>query len=536
MNTNLLRNRRFGWVRSVTLSVLAVALSACAGMSPNGESPRAARRVIIDGLDVNVMNAVFVRGFDEIKERAYEEPQLDKLFTAALAGLSTLDPDLRITPANGRLGLAYKDREVSDLGQMPDASVLAWSSTTIRALVVARRFSPKLKAADDEALYKAIFKGALTTIDPYSRYASRQDAARNRLVRNGVIGLGVRVDLVDNGALIKGIVEKGPADLAGLRIDDVITHANGVPLINLSLADVRRRLDGVLGAVVTLTAQRPGTSQQPLTVTAALDLVVPDTVSSSLRDGILEISISSFNQRTASAVERAVYTAREANGGTLKGIVLDLRGDPGGLLDQAIDLADLFLDEGAIANLYGRHPGANQFYAAHRGDIAAGVPIALIIDGKSASATEIVVAALQENRRAAVVGTVSWGKGTVQTIRRLPNGGELTLTWAHVVTSHGVALNGLGLLPHICLSGDEASLSGIIDTLFTGDRLRADIARQWQSPADNPETHKTLRAACPAEAHPGRAIDLDVARRIVSDPTLMALALPDTAPQLAVKP
>jgi len=535
MNTKLLRNRRFGWVRCFALTTLAVALSACAGMSPNGEGPRAARRVIIDGLDVNVMNAVFVRGFDEIKERAYAEPQLDKLFTAGLAGLSTIDPDLRITAANGRLGLAYKDREVSDLGQFPDASVLAWSATTIRALVVARRFSPKLKVADDEAIYKAIFKGALTTIDPYSRYASRQDAARNRLVRNGVIGLGVRVELVDDGALIKGIVEKGPADLAGLRIDDVITHANGVPLVNQSLADVRRRLDGVLGAVVRLTAHRPG-AQEALTVTAALDLVVPDTVHSSLRDGILELVIGSFNQRTAFAVERAVTAAREENGGKLRGIVLDLRGDPGGLLDQAIDIADLFLDEGTIANLYGRHPGANQFYAAHRGDIAEGVPIALIIDGKSASATEIVVAALQENRRAVVVGTVSWGKGSVQTIRRLPNGGELTLTWAHVVTSQGVSLNGLGLLPNICLSGDEASLSGIIDTLFARDQLRADIARQWQSPADNPETHRALRAACPAKAYPGRAIDLDVARRIVSDPALMALALPDTAPQLAVKP
>jgi len=358
---------------------------------------------------------------------------------------------------------------------------------------------------------------------------------RNRLVRSGVIGLGVRVELVKEGALIKAIVDKGPADFAGLNIDDIITHANGVPLVNLSLSEVRSRLDGVLGAIVNLTALRPGLGE-PLVVTATLDPVVPETVIPTLRDGILELKVTSFNQRTAQTVQRAVAAARHESAETLKGIVLDLRGDPGGLLDQAIDIADLFLSEGTIATLHGRHPGANQFYAANAGDIAEGLPIAVIIDGKSASATEIVVAALQDNRRAVVVGTGSWGKGSVQTIRRLPNGGELTLTWAHVITPRGAALNGLGLLPNVCLSGAEAALGDAIDQVLSASPSGADARRQWQAPADTPEAHQALRAACPAEARPDRPIDLDVARRIVGDPALMATAVPDNAPQLAVKP
>ncbi len=535
MNTKLSRDRSFTWFRYVAVAALAVTFSGCAALSPNTEFTPRVRRVMVDGLDVNVMNAVFVRGFDEIKERAFEEPALDKLFIAAMSGIGTLDPALRVDAIDGHIFLVIRDRPVSDLGKTPENNVAAWSSTTIRALVVARRVSAKVRNATDEMLYQAVFKNALTALDPFSRYASRQDAARNRLVRNGVIGLGARVEMVHDGALIKAVIADGPAEQAGLKIDDVITHANGVPLANQSLNDVRRRLDGVLGAVVTLTAQRPKV-REPFTVTAALDLIVPDTVTSTLRDGILELGITSFNQRTALAVERAVTTAREQNGAKLKGIVLDMRGDPGGLLDQAVDVADLFLDEGTIANLYGRHPGANQFYAARLGDIAEGAPMVAIIDGKSASATEIVVAALQDNHRAAVVGTVTWGKGSVQTIRRLPNGGELTLTWAHVVTANGVSLNGLGLLPHICLAGEESSLAAMINPSFAGGRLPAALERQWQSPKDDPAAHAALRAACPAEDLPGRTLDLDVARRIVVDPALMALAMPDTAPQLAITP
>src|SRR5262249_55126034 len=149
-----------------------------------------------------------------------------------------------------------------------------------------------------------------------------------------------------------------------------------------------------------------------------------------------------------------VTDARKANGSALKGIVLDMRGDPGGLLDQAIETADLFLDSGVIAILKGRHPGAQQFYSAHRGDIADGTPIVILTDGHTASAAEIVTAALQDNGRAVVVGTESLGKGSVQTIVGLPSGGELSISWAHVTTPRGTLLHGLGILPDICLAAD----------------------------------------------------------------------------------
>ena len=531
MNETFLKAWTDGLIKCSAVAMVAAALSACAWLDPNGQRPKP---VIVQDLDVNVMNEVFVKGFGEIKERAFDDPDLDKLFMAGLAGLKTIDPDVQVKPVqDNNLSAFYKGREIITLGPQSKPDIPAWSFATLRTLIAARKVSTALRAADEEALYKAIFAAAVSTIDPYSHYANRIDAAGLRLVREGVIGLGARLELADDGALVKAIVNDGPAGNAGLKLNDVIVQANGVSLKNRQLADVRHRLDGVAGTTVNLTVRRAG-ERNPLIVPVALDLVVPDTVTGNVKDSILELGVRAFNQRTASAVENAVTEARRD--GKLKGIVLDLRGNTGGLLDQAIDIADLFLDKGTIITLHGRNSGANQFYTAQPGDVAEGLPIAVIVDGKSASAAEIVAAALQDNHRAAVVGTVSWGKGSVQTIRRLPNSGELTMTWARVTTPRGAALHGLGLMPNVCLSGERASATEAINRMMAGTSRNDDIQRRWHAPADDPNIHEALRADCPAETRGGRALDLEVARQIVGNPMLLARAIPDGAPQLAARP
>jgi carboxyl-terminal processing protease len=271
-----------------------------------------------------------------------------------------------------------------------------------------------------------------------------------------------------------------------------------------------------------------------LSLTVRRDLVIPETVIARTIDDVLEIRIRSFNQRTAESVEKAVAAARAA--GPVKGIVLDLRSDPGGLLDQAVDLADLFLDSGTIIALRGRHPGAQQFYAAHPGDIAPGIPMTIVIDGRAASASEIVAVALQDNQRAAVVGTVSLGKGSVQTVVRLPNQGEIVLTWSRAYTPRGAGLHGLGVLPDVCLSGEAATLTDTVGRIFGGGSLPAGIVDGWRSPPSEADGLEALRAACPPEAHPDRPIDIEVARRLVQDPALLARALQGNARQLAEKP
>ena len=531
MSAHILKTWIHGVIKFGMVATAAVALSGCAWLSQTAHP--AYRPVVVEGVDINVVYDVLVKGFDEIQEHALDKPPLDTMFMAALNGMKTVDPALQVKSVKKSLALYYSDRKIVELGPASKPDIRTWSFATLRALMGARRSSPAFRALDEEGLYKVVFGYALTTLDPYSRYAGRQVAASLRLVREGVIGLGVRLELDSDGARVKAILDDSPASNAGLHLNDMIVQANGVRLKNRQLAEVRRSLDGSVGKTVNLTVRRPG-EQNPLDFKVALDLVVPDTVAETFDNGILVLTIQSFNQRTAYAVEKAVTTARDS--GKLKAIVLDFRGNGGGLLDQAVDIADLFLDSGDIITLRGRHPDANQYYKANPGDIAPGIPMALLIDGKSASAAEIVVAALQDNHRATVIGTVSWGKGSVQTIRRLPNSGEFALTWARAMTPRGAALHGLGLLPNVCLSNEEDSATSVASRLRAGTGTNVAAQHQWQAPEDNPAAHEALRKACPPEAHSNRALDLDVAKRIITDPTLMALAIPDDAPQLAVKP
>ena len=190
-------------------------------------------------------------------------------------------------------------------------------------------------------------------------------------------------------------------------------------------------------------------------------------------------------------------------GASPKGLVLDLRGNPGGLLKQSIEVADLFLTQGQIVRTHGRHPDSEQRYEAGGEDIAHGLPLVVLVDGKSASAAEIIAAALQDHGRAVVIGTSSFGKGTVQTVIRLPNDGEITLTWSRLVTPSGYVLHGLGVMPDIFTSGAAGN-----------------VRKEKQG--------RDLRAACPAERR-RKALEIEVARRLLSDRALYGRALDLTA-------
>lgn len=519
-----------GPLRSAAAAICVAALTACAAAPSDAD--RRPRSVMIDGIDVAMMAHVLKHGFREISDRALEEPVIDTLFLRSLEGLSTIDPQISVGVNDGALQFVFADLPLPPVPIPKRGDTDAWIKTTLTTVLTLRQVSSPMKMATSETIYRAIFPPALKTLDPYSRYAGRDEAVRSRLIRDGIIGLGVRVVTAKDGVSIQAIVKDGPAESAGLKLDDIITHVDGIALLHRSIDDARQYLEGKAGTVVQLTVRRAD-GADPFSLAVRRDLVIPDTVAARTSDGVLEIRIRSFNQRTAQGVEKAVLAAREA--GAVKGIVLDLRSDPGGLLDQAVDLADLFLDSGSIITLRGRHPGSQQYYAAHSGDIAAGIPMTVVIDGRAASASEIVAVALQDNQRAAVVGTVSLGKGSVQTVIRLPNQGEIVLTWSRAYTPRGAGLHGLGVLPDVCLSGDGETLTDTVGRIFNGGSLPADLLNGWRSPPSETDGLEALRAACPPEAHPDRAIDIEVARRLVQDPALLAQALQGSARQLAEK-
>lgn len=504
-------------------------LAACAAPTPKPAVPH----VYVDGLDITAMRVVFKRGLDEIKARAYDDQNMDELFKSAVANLHAIDADVSVTASSDHVTISYNGA-ANDVPVVYGDTV-SLTTALLDTIVAARKHSMKLKVADEEAIYKAIFPPMLAKIDIYSRYANRSDASRNRLLRDGVIGLGVEVVAVPAGAWVNALVVDGPAAKAGVKSNDVIVRVNGAVIARRRLADIRRMLDGSSDTLVHLEIRRLG-ERKPIHIVAKRDLIVPDTVTSTLVNGVAELQVRSFNQRTGRAISQLVTEARKANGGTLKGIVLDLRGDPGGLLDQAIEMADLFLDTGVIAVLKGRHPGAQQFYAAHHGDIAEGAPIVILTDGRTASAAEIVAAALQDNGRAVVVGTESLGKGSVQTVIGLPNGGELSITWAHVTTPRGTLLHGLGILPDVCLTDDAKDAATLSSQTITNLEPSAEVRRQWTAAGVDEDLRRNLRNTCPAQANPERAAEMDVARRLLRDPTLIARLTTGQSEQLAVKP
>lgn len=531
--------------RNATIILTAALFANACTTMPSEESLSGANLpIIIDGLDVSFMSAVVAQGFKEIKDRALEEPDIDAVFAAALKELRRVDRNLSFEVVGKQIHLRSRDGTkdgnesavILGLGDTPDDDVKKWSIASMNAILWARSNSEIFQQADDEVLYEALFDGALTKLDAFSRYDGRQEAALNRLIRDGVMGLGVRVVPAAGGALVQSIMVDGPAAKAGLLIDDLIVAADDVQLARLSLPEIRRYLEGQAEGVVELTIRRIG-EPEDFTIEARRQLIVADTVTSRIVNDVVELRIRSFNQRTAQAVEDAFFRAKASSENKLKGLVLDLRGDPGGLLDQAIAVADRFLESGSISELRGRHPGANQSYSAGRGDIANGLPIAIVVDGRAASAAEIVAAALQGNGRAIVVGTVTLGKGSVQTILRLLNNGELALTWSRAAAPGGIGLHGLGVLPNICLSGKVLPASEVVSGLLVAPNPMASARALWINPPGGSDNKiSSLRNECPAETRTGRVLDLEVARLIVSDPALLSIAAADNGPQIAVTP
>ncbi len=252
--------------------------------------------------------------------------------------------------------------------------------------------------------------------------------------------------------------------------------------------------------------------------------IVPQTVNYRSEGSVGYLRVSGFNQSTAQTLREKILQAKREQGKALKGFVLDLRGNPGGLLDQAVSVSDLFLSRGRIVSTRGRHPDSHQFFDARKDDLAAGLPLVVLVNGNSASASEIVAAALQDAGRGVLIGSNSFGKGTVQTVLRLPNEGELTLTWARFHAPSGYALQSRGVLPDICTSGQDSDATKLLDRIRLGE-LRVDREARTRAIALSDTTGlAALRALCPVnESNP--ELDLQVALGLLGDAALYAQAL-----------
>ena len=308
-----------------------------------------------------------------------------------------------------------------------------------------------------------------------------------------------------------------------MMTSDLITAIDGAPVSGLDQEDVITKLRGPVDSHVRLTILREGEAPFDLDVSRAH--IVPQTVSLEYDGDIAHIRVTGFNQSTTRTLKEKLEEAEEALGDQLKGFVLDLRGNPGGLLDQAVSVSDLFMTDGRIVSTHGRHPDSHQYFEADSDDVGNRLPVVVLVNGMSASASEIVAAALQDSGRALVVGSASYGKGTVQTVLRLPNEAELTITWARFHAPSGYALQGRGVLPDVCTSGATSAKSVLNRVRRNGLEFEISLRRS-DLPSLDSEAIATFRANCPASEEES-SLDLDVAEGLLRDPLLFARAQGD---------
>ena len=503
-------------LRSLAL-VLVVALAACAParQMPDrvaGDFPRETAR------------ETFAAGYGSIVDKYIERVSVGAVAFEGLRGLSAVDPSLSVVRSDATVVLLASDGEVARFAVPKDDDVKGWVSLTTEISVAGRSASPGLKATEVEKIYEAVFDGALSRLDAFSRYSGAEEAKRNRARRDGFGGIGIRFRAKDGAVLVTTVMKDTPAEKAGLKANDDITHIDGFPTEAMSKEEIVIKLRGLVKSRVVLTIRRDGTAL-PLRFEVVRAHIVPDTVVVRCANGVLQLQITSFNQNTARSAADALRTARQRPGDSLRGIILDMRGNPGGLLKQAVRLVDLFLSEGMISLTRGRHPDSIHSYEAGGSDLTQGLPVVVLVDGKSASAAEIVASALQDRGRAVVIGTTSYGKGTVQTVIRLPNDGELTLTWSRFIAPSGYAIHGLGVSPGICTSGAAGDGEELLKTALSGRIGIVEKLANWRSVGlQDEERRRDLRAVCPGQRRIGDT-ELAVARHLFDDMPLYSQAL-----------
>jgi carboxyl-terminal processing protease len=307
-----------------------------------------------------------------------------------------------------------------------------------------------VEPVNDRDLIENAINGMLTGLDPHSNYMNAKSFRDMQVQTRGEFG-GLGIEVTQDNGFIKVIspIDDTPASRAGIKSGDLILSLDGQTVQGLSLNEAVDKMRGAPNSKIKLSIRREGVDT-PLDIALTREVIRIQVVKSRLESGdIAYIRITSFNEQTDSGLRKALQALRAQSGDKLRGLILDLRNDPGGLLDQAVAVSDDFIDQGEIVSTRARHAEDSQRWNSKGGDIAGGLPIVVLINGGSASASEIVAGALQDHHRAILLGTRSFGKGSVQTVIPLPGNGAMRLTTARYYTPSGRSIQGLGITPDV---------------------------------------------------------------------------------------
>lgn len=306
-----------------------------------------------------------------------------------------------------------------------------------------------VEEVEDSALIEAAIEGMLSSLDPHSTFLSAKAYGEMQVNTKGEFG-GLGIEVTMEGGVVKVVspIDDTPAHRAGIEPGDLIIGIDGEQVFGLTLGEAVDRMRGPVHSEIIVTVKREGV-EQPFDVSIIRDIIRIRSVKARAEENVAVIRITSFNEQTDGGIKRAMSDLTGEIGQGLQGVVIDLRNNPGGLLDQAISVADAFLDKGEIVSTRGRGSRGGQRFNARSGDIAQGLPIVVLINGGSASASEIVAGALQDHKRAIILGTRSFGKGSVQTIIPLPSEAAMRLTTARYYTPSGRSIQATGIEPDI---------------------------------------------------------------------------------------
>jgi len=367
--------------------------------------------------------------------------------------------------------------------------------------VIERVRSDYVEKPDDRQLIEAAINGMLSNLDPHSAYLSAKNFRDMQVQTRGEFGgLGIEVTMENGVVKVVAPIDDTPAAKAGVLSNDLITHLDGEPIVGLTLGQAVEKMRGRVNTPIKLTIVREGRSE-PFTITITRSVIRINPVKVRLEgDGKLGyLKISTFNEQTHANLVKGVRELKEKAGDSIEGYIIDLRNNPGGLLDQAVSVSDDFLERGAIVLTKGRDLSETQRSQARPGDITDGKPAVVLVNGGSASASEIVAGAIQDHKRGLVIGTRSFGKGSVQTIIPLGSKGAIRLTTARYYTPSGRSIQAKGILPDLIVEQDtpeeiakrealsprgEASLRGHLTT-EDGDEERSGSSAYVPSEAEN---------------------------------------------------
>lgn len=485
-------------------------------------APAHAQPAASGGFDPHLVTDVYAAALAFMAPRTLEPVPVSQLTLWGLGGLTALDPDLVAELRDGKILLAQRERVITSIPPPPENDVNGWAVAATDLAIAARAVSVPARRAGTQGVVQSFFDEMFDHLDPYSRYVAPTDATEDVEERIGSAGLGVRV--VRRGALVVVVeaISDGPGALAGMRVGDTIISVDGQSVRGHDAATVMKWIGGPDQTVVTVVWR--GRDGRFHADQLERELVPPETVFTQHIGKVLLIQVTAFDSSTDShfthAIEQGMADAHPPDG-----IVLDLRGNRGGLLRQAVMAASALLSDGVVAITAGRDPDATRTWYSTGADLAEHIPVIVMVDGRTASAAEVLSAALADRGRAVVIGSSTLGKGLVQTITPLPDGGELFVTWSRILAPRGWPIQGLGVLPQVCTSLGQDSLSLQLASLSEGQQPMAqalELDRSARAPL-SPTQILTIRNTCPAAV--GRDLDVEAARALIRDPAAYAAAL-----------